>query len=71
MYNKNTINLIRLISSMWTSCPHTTLIPPNYDIVKHVILAVVETPCDESRGTICRKEGNGNESTGEKGDRKT
>ena len=27
--------------------------------------------CDEKRGTLCRKEGDGNESTGEKKERKT
>ena len=31
----------------------------------------VEVVCDEKRGALCRKEGNGNESTGEKGERKT
>ena len=27
--------------------------------------------CDDKRGTLCRKEGDGNESTGEKEQRKT
>ena len=43
-----------------------------YIMMKHTVKEVeVVWACNQKRGTLCRKEGGGNESTGEKEERKT